>query len=187
MTSAVEGAGASLGFVNRAFIKSGKTATPFNNYGGEDRFWLGPEGGQFGLYFPPGKAFEFGNWPERATANDLNLTYTDRKLHVGLSAFHLQQRNLLVLGDRGLPANVIDDEVCTRTGARLPSGVSVGPWQTSPCHSAPERSACQRRRVLMPSPSAAAVRTRPRSTSIRRTVHAVTPEPNLRRPVAFEG
>ncbi len=51
--------------------------------------------------------------PERATANELNLTYTDRKLHVGLSAFHLQQRNLLVLGDRGLPANVVADEVYT--------------------------------------------------------------------------
>lgn len=86
MTSAVEGAGASLGFVDRAFIKSGKTATPFNNYGGEDRFWLGPEGGQFGLYFPPGKAFEFGNWQ------------TPHALF-GLSAFHLQQRDLLVLGD----------------------------------------------------------------------------------------
>jgi hypothetical protein len=62
MTSAVEPEGRSLGFVNRKFIEEGKTGTPFDNYGGEDRFWLGPEGGQFALYFPPGKPFVFANW-----------------------------------------------------------------------------------------------------------------------------
>lgn len=62
MTSAVEANGASLGFVNRSFIEAGKTGTAFDNYGGEDRFWLGPEGGQYALYFAPGKPFEFGNW-----------------------------------------------------------------------------------------------------------------------------
>jgi len=62
MTSAVEPHGASLGFVHRAFIESGKTGTPFDNYGGEDRFWLGPEGGQYGLYFPPGAPFAIESW-----------------------------------------------------------------------------------------------------------------------------
>jgi len=62
MTSAVEPDGRSLGFVNRKFIEEGKTATQFDNYGGEDRFWLGPEGGQYALYFPPGKPFAFPNW-----------------------------------------------------------------------------------------------------------------------------
>jgi len=62
MTSAVEAHGASLGFIHRAFLEAGKTGTPFDNYGGEDRFWLGPEGGQFGLYFPPGAPFTIGTW-----------------------------------------------------------------------------------------------------------------------------
>ena len=62
MTSAVQSGGASLGFVNRSFIEAGKTGTAFDNYGGEDRFWLGPEGGQYALYFAPGKPFEFQNW-----------------------------------------------------------------------------------------------------------------------------
>jgi len=62
MTSAVEPGGASLGFVHRAFIESGKTGTQFDNYGGEDRFWLGPEAGPFGLYFPPGAPFVIGSW-----------------------------------------------------------------------------------------------------------------------------
>ena len=62
MTSAVAAEGASFGFIDRKFIDAGKTGTQFDNYGGEDRFWLGPEGGQFGLYFPPGKPFEFQHW-----------------------------------------------------------------------------------------------------------------------------
>jgi hypothetical protein len=52
----------SFGWIHRSFIASGKTGTPFDNYGGEDRFWLGPEGGQYGLYFAPGEPFTFDAW-----------------------------------------------------------------------------------------------------------------------------
>lgn len=62
MTSAVSSTGQSLGWVNRAHISSGKAGTPFDNYGGEDRFWLGPEGGQFSVFFPPGAPFELPYW-----------------------------------------------------------------------------------------------------------------------------
>jgi len=62
MTSAVGSDGLSLGWVHRRFIEAGKTGTAFDNYGGEDRFWLGPEGGQYALYFAPSKPFEFPNW-----------------------------------------------------------------------------------------------------------------------------
>ena len=62
MTSAVEASGSSFGWINRDFIVAGKTGTQFDNFGGEDRFWLGPEGGQFGLYFPAGKPFTFDAW-----------------------------------------------------------------------------------------------------------------------------
>jgi hypothetical protein len=33
-----------------------------NAYGGENRLWLGPEGGRFSLFFPPGAKMEFANW-----------------------------------------------------------------------------------------------------------------------------
>jgi hypothetical protein len=62
MTSAASEAQRSLGWINRGFIAAGRTGTQFDNYGGEDRFWLGPEAGQFGLYFPPGKPFTFDLW-----------------------------------------------------------------------------------------------------------------------------
>lgn len=63
MTSTCGGwEGLSFGFLNRAFIEAGKPNQQFNNYGGEDRFWLSPEGGQFSLWFKPGVAQTIDNW-----------------------------------------------------------------------------------------------------------------------------
>ena len=42
MTSAVAPDAAPLGWVNHPFHESRKLGTQFDNYGGEDRFWLGP-------------------------------------------------------------------------------------------------------------------------------------------------
>jgi len=63
MTSTAGGErGSSFGWVNRALIASGQVAPQINAFGGEDRFWLGPEGGQFALFFAKGSKFEFGHW-----------------------------------------------------------------------------------------------------------------------------
>jgi hypothetical protein len=62
MTSAVRESGRSLGWVNRAAIDSGAVGTAFDNYGGEDRFWLGPEAGQYALFFKPGQAYDVDLW-----------------------------------------------------------------------------------------------------------------------------
>ncbi len=63
MTSTTGGAdGPSFGWINRELIASGKTGPHMNAFGGEDRFWLGPEGGQFALYFKKGDPFEFDYW-----------------------------------------------------------------------------------------------------------------------------
>ena len=43
--------GPSFGLGNRPFIEAGQLDRVFNNYGGEERFWLSPEGGQFSLWF----------------------------------------------------------------------------------------------------------------------------------------
>lgn len=63
MTSTDGGApGLSYGWVNRELIGSKKLQPHMNAFGGEDRFWMGPEGGQFGIFFAPGKSFEFADW-----------------------------------------------------------------------------------------------------------------------------
>jgi len=53
-TSTAEGLdGKSLGWINYKAFDQEKDPH-MNAYGGEDRLWLGPEGGKFSLYFKPG-------------------------------------------------------------------------------------------------------------------------------------
>jgi hypothetical protein len=59
------GDGQSFGWINRDYFRdfaAGKVNPHISPFGGEDRFWLGPEGGQFSLFFPPGKPFDFEHW-----------------------------------------------------------------------------------------------------------------------------
>ncbi len=63
MTSTAEGnPGASFGWINHELIASGKFSQHFSAFGGEERMWLGPEGGQYSIYFKKGAAFTFDNW-----------------------------------------------------------------------------------------------------------------------------
>jgi hypothetical protein len=63
MTSTAEqDAGRSFGWINRELIASRKVARHINAFGGEDRFWLGPEGGQFSIFFAQGAPFDLEHW-----------------------------------------------------------------------------------------------------------------------------
>lgn len=65
LTSSATGEqGYSFGWLNYDLISSGQVLPHCNNYGGEDRFWLGPEGGQFSIFFKgeSGKDFDFEDW-----------------------------------------------------------------------------------------------------------------------------
>jgi hypothetical protein len=59
-SSAAGDGGASFGWVHYKAFST--TDTHINAYGGEDRLWLGPEGGRFSLFFHPGAKMEFANW-----------------------------------------------------------------------------------------------------------------------------
>jgi len=63
MTSTTGGPNApSFGWIGRDAVSSGKRQPHMNVFGGEDRFWLGPEGGQFALYFKKGDPFDLDHW-----------------------------------------------------------------------------------------------------------------------------
>ena len=61
-TSASGDEGDSYGWINYRFINEGKVSSQFNPVGGEERFWLGPEGGPFSLYFKEGQEQVYDNW-----------------------------------------------------------------------------------------------------------------------------
>ncbi len=63
MTSTTDGMeGFSFGWMNHEQIAKEEMSEQFNPFGGEERFWLGPEGGQFSIYFEKGKTMSFENW-----------------------------------------------------------------------------------------------------------------------------
>lgn len=63
MTSTASGvSGKSFGWLNHELIASGKVTPHMHAVGGEERIWLGPEGGQFSIYFKKGTDFIFDNW-----------------------------------------------------------------------------------------------------------------------------
>jgi hypothetical protein len=63
MTSTANGPrGTSYGWINYELISGGNLKDHMNAFGGEDRFWLGPEGGQFSIYFKKDVPFTFDNW-----------------------------------------------------------------------------------------------------------------------------
>jgi hypothetical protein len=80
MTSTCAGPdGKSLGWINPAVIKAGISAGPMNPYGGEERFWIGPEGGQFSIYFKPGDPFDIDHWKVPALIDTEPFDVVERK------------------------------------------------------------------------------------------------------------
>lgn len=127
MTSAVDAKGLSIGFVLRKFIESGKTGTQFDNYGGEDRFWLGPEAGQYGLYFPKGKPFTGDHWKtpdamqtgawaiKEKTANFIVLEQPMKIENYGGATFELKVSRTVRLLDEMMVAKVLETKLGTKT------------------------------------------------------------------------
>ena len=63
MTSTANGdTGISFGWLNYDLIAAGANKKQFNPVGGEERFWMGPEGGQYSIYFKKGDSFNITNW-----------------------------------------------------------------------------------------------------------------------------
>ncbi len=72
MTSTTGGMdGPSFGWLNYKVIeggvlppeaRQGKLEEHIFVFGGEERFWMGPEGGQFSIFFAPGAKFDFDHW-----------------------------------------------------------------------------------------------------------------------------
>ncbi|MEJ7588185.1 MAG: DUF6786 family protein [Ferruginibacter sp.] len=63
MTSTATGdSGTSFGWLNYNLLSSPEKKKQFNPVGGEERFWMGPEGGQYSLYFKAGDSFNIDHW-----------------------------------------------------------------------------------------------------------------------------
>ncbi len=80
MTSTALGdEGLSFGWINHEHIASGKFNAHINAYGGEERFWLGPEGGQFSIFFKKGDIFDMGHWQTPSAIDTLSYDLVEKK------------------------------------------------------------------------------------------------------------
>jgi hypothetical protein len=77
MTSTSEGIhGFSFGWINHKLISSGETLPHINPYGGEERLWLGPEGGQYSIFFKKGDEFIYDTWQTPAFLDTIPFKIT---------------------------------------------------------------------------------------------------------------
>jgi hypothetical protein len=82
LTSTATGdSGTSFGWINYDLIASGKKRKQFNPAGGEERFWIGPEGGQYSFYFKAGDSFNINHWqvPSIIDTIDYDVIQADKK------------------------------------------------------------------------------------------------------------
>jgi len=87
----------SNGYIGREAVKKGMVDPQLNMFGGEDRIWISPEGGQFSVFFDPEVEMSFANWRtppcidtesfERVDSTARSLTYQKRAAVTNMSGF----------------------------------------------------------------------------------------------------
>jgi hypothetical protein len=85
MTSTALGdTGNSFGWLNYDLISATEKKKQFNPVGGEERFWMGPEGGQYSLYFKGGDSFSIAHWqvPSFIDTESYEVTQADKSMAV---------------------------------------------------------------------------------------------------------
>ena len=135
MTSTSNGdTGNSYGWINYELIESREKKQQFNPVGGEERFWLGPEGGQFSFYFHSGDSFEINNWQvpplidtesfEVTETNATSVTFSKKASitnYTGTPFDILIERKISLLDKKGLESSL---------GVPLPGGIGYVGYQS---------------------------------------------------------
>ena len=92
MTSSVSGLKSeSIGWINYDLFRSGDTLPHINPFGGEERFWLGPEGGQYSIFFKADDPFDLAHWQ---TPHLIDLTSFERTARSRRSVTYAQRGQL---------------------------------------------------------------------------------------------
>jgi hypothetical protein len=135
MTSSADGnEGKSFGWINYKFFEAGTVSNQFNPYGGEERFWLGPEGGPYSIFFPEGKEQVFENWKvpalldtepfevEKADSQQIVLTKNTMLQNASGTKFKIGIRRSVSLLSR--------DSVAELFGVKIPEDIGVVGYQS---------------------------------------------------------
>lgn len=131
LTSTANGEnGYSFGWLNYDLIASGEVLPHCNNYGGEDRFWLGPEGGQYSIFFKgeSGKGFDFADWQAPSLIDTDNwelVEASDAKAFFSKSTVLENWSGAKLAVTLNRTVSLLDSSVAEKEfGVHLPSGIS---------------------------------------------------------------
>ncbi|MFZ2339532.1 MAG: DUF6786 family protein [Bacteroidales bacterium] len=126
--------GASLGFVNHDVLNSNVLDEHMNGYGGENRFWLGPEGGQYSIFFEPGREQSFDGWhtPKAIDTESWDVKEalsTEVTLAKDMELKNYQGNILRISADRKIKL-VSSGQVEQKLEVQLPEGINVVAYST---------------------------------------------------------
>ena len=135
MTStAVGDSGTSYGWINYGLISSSEKKKQFNPVGGEERFWVGPEGGQYSIYFKAGDSFNIAHWQvpaiidtisydvQQANQNEAIFTKSTSLVNYSGTKFDITiERKITLLNKQ---------QVAERINAEIPSNVNFVGYRT---------------------------------------------------------
>ncbi|MDR0699114.1 MAG: hypothetical protein LBG28_07865 [Tannerella sp.] len=134
-TATAEGlSGKSLGFINYRVLDSDVIDEHMNGYGGENRFWLGPEGGTYSIFFERGKTQVYDNWHtpkpidietwEITSANSKKVTFKKEMEVINYLG------NLLALRAERTVSLLEEAEIQSALGIEIPRGVNTVAYAT---------------------------------------------------------
>ena len=125
--------GLSFGWVNyKAF--TAPVDSHMNAYGGENRFWLGPEGGKFSLFFKPGSKMVFDNWKTPASYDTETWNVTSKSgssvaMQKEMKLTNYKGTEMQLLVDRTI--TILDrQQINNNTGLTSDTAVKVVGYQT---------------------------------------------------------
>ena len=136
MTSTTGGEeGRSFGWINYKAIAEGMVNPQFNPFGGEERFWIGPEGGPFSWFFKPGEEQIYANWHVPAL---LDTEAYDVESATGTEAIFVKEETLrnasgteFTIGLRRVVTILGKAETEELLGMDIPEGVQVVAYRTA--------------------------------------------------------
>lgn len=136
MTSTTRGLdGPTFGWINHKAVAEGFVNPQFNPFGGEERFWIGPEGGPFSWYFKPGAEQVYANWDvpavidsepfEVESSSESEAVFTKETALTNASGveFRIGVRRVIKLLERSEAEKVL--------GIELPAGVRPVAYSTA--------------------------------------------------------
>ncbi|WP_044060020.1 DUF6786 family protein [Proteiniphilum acetatigenes] len=127
--------GNSHGFVNYNFFDAGIVDEHMNGFGGEDRFWLGPEGGKYSIFFEPGKEQVYDNWhtPKAIDIEEWEVSRVTPKEAVFVK--EMEQKNYLgSLLNIAIERKVVllsPSEITGKLQVEIPEGVNGVAYETT--------------------------------------------------------